>query len=164
MVTHKRKCSFGKIINTANILYDLGHIANECWQDIPFHFTNVEAESWVIMPNHVHGIITILEDELLPGSRGTISGLRQQDRAPTIDLSTSSKEIFGKPAPGSLATIIRTYMAAVSRLAKRSLGMTNIWQRNYYEHIIRNEHELNEISNYISNNPQTWADDPESSL
>ena len=170
MVTQERKCIFGKINNSANILFDLGHIANECWQDIPFHFTNAEAEPWVIMPNHVHGIITILENErgemLLPGKgtilpgRGTISGLRQQDRAPTNNISTSSKEKYGKPAPDSLATIIRTNKAAVSH-QKKILSVSNIWQRNYYEHIIRNDHELNEIANYISSNPQTWAEDPE---
>jgi REP element-mobilizing transposase RayT len=126
------------------LLNNLGELVEKCWMDIPDHFPNVEVKPFMVMPNHIHGIITIYEDD----GRGTIY------RAPTT-------EKFGRPVIGSVPTIIRTYKASVSRIARRELGMVKIWQRNYYEHIIRNELELKNIACYISINPETWADDPE---
>ncbi len=152
----ERKFIFGKIINNEIQLYDLGRIAYTCWQQIPNHFTNVEVEPFVIMPNHIHGIITILDDD----RSGTVHRRGTIYRAPTMDTGKTREE-FGKPVPGSLATIIRTYKAAVSRIARKELGMVNIWQRNYYEHIVRNQMELEKIGKYILANPQQWADDPE---
>ncbi len=96
------------------------------------------------MPNHLRGIITIDEDDC----RGPMY------RAPI-------KEQFGRPIIGSIPTIIRPYKAAVARRAKREMGMVNIWQRNYYEHIVRNQVELDEITKYIDANPEHWTDDPE---
>ena len=95
IVTHYRDLLFGEIVNKEMILNELGKIADECWRAIPEHFTFVELDAYVIMPNHVHGIIVIRDD-----SRGTIY------RAPTM-------EKFGKPIEGSLPTIVRTYKAAV---------------------------------------------------
>ena len=96
------------------------------------------------MPNHVHGIITLYED----GRRGTIY------RAPT-------KERFGHPVVGSIPTIIRTIKAAVTRRAKVELGVITVWQRNYYERVVRNSSELETIAAYILTNPDHWLDDPE---
>ncbi len=144
VVSHGYKCLFGKIIDNKMHICDLGKIVEECWKVLPVHFQNLEVESFVVMPNHIHGIVIIHEDD----RRGTIY------RAPTT-------EQFGKPVIGSVPTIIRTYKAAVSRQAKRELGMVNIWQRNYYEHIVRNQVELDDIAKYIDSNPETWADDPE---
>jgi putative transposase len=121
------------------------------WEDCPrilagnpSSFSNIDNEPFVIMPNHIHGIITIHENDC----RGTIY------RAPTI-------EKFGKPVVGSIPTIIRTYKATVSRLAKREIGMVKIWQRNYYEHIICDQTEMKHIVDYILANPIHWSDDPE---
>lgn len=146
VVTHKHMCIMGKVISGVMKTNTLGLIAQECWQQIPDHFPNTFIEPFMLMPNHIHGIITIYEDD-----RSTIY------RAPT----TITTERFGKPVIGSIPTIIRTYKATVSRRARRELGMDKIWQRNYYEHIIRNQDEMEHISAYILNNPQTWSDDPE---
>jgi REP element-mobilizing transposase RayT len=137
-------CIFGKVIYGEIDLNNLGLMAKKYWLQIPDHFPNVEIEPFVIMPNHMHGIITIHENE----RRGTIY------RAPT-------EEGFGHPISGSIPTIIRTYKASVSRIAKREMGKTDIWQRGYYEHIVRNPLELDEIAKYINSNPQNWAGDPE---
>jgi putative transposase len=164
VVTHHRACIFGEIISSKMHYFDLGRIAEECWESIPRHFTNVEIYPYVIMPNHIHGIITIHDDS----SRGTIY------RAPTEDtnvkdlqdlneLHTQGKrnENFGKPISGSLPTIIRTYKAAVSRRAKQELGFVNVWQRNYYEHILRGEADWKTIHKYMLVNPENWGNDPE---
>jgi putative transposase len=150
IVAHGWRLFFGEIINREIHLVPLGQIAKECWQAIPDHFPNVEVQPFVIMPNHIHGVITIHDD---PG-RGTISCMRRHDRAPTID-----RENFGHPVVGSLPTIIRTYKSAVSRRARRELLFSDVWQRNYYDHIIRNEEEFRKIWDYIDTNPHSWAED-----
>ena len=149
IVTYHRECIFGQIVFKKIHLSPLGQIIGDLWEQIPMHFVNIEVEPFVIMPNHIHGIITIKD------CRGTIY------RAPTADNHHDYLERFGNPVPGSLSTIIRTYKAAVSRLAKKKLGITNIWQRNYYEHIIRNQSEMEKIGQYILTNPDQWADDLE---
>jgi len=144
VVTHRYECIFGKIIDQEMQMNDLGRIVQKCWVVLPDHFLDIEIQPFVVMPNHIHGIITIIEKD----RRGTIY------RAPTI-------EKFGQPVVGSIPTIVRTYIAAVSRRSRRDFGRVNIWQRNYYEHIIRNQSELDDIYKYILNIPYHWSDDPE---
>jgi putative transposase len=94
IVTHDRDLLFGEIVNKEVRLNEFGKIADECWRAIPEHFPNVELGAFVIMPNHVHGIVVINKD-----GRGTIY------RAPT-------QEQFQKPVKGSIPTIIRTFKSA----------------------------------------------------
>lgn len=150
MVTQGRECLFGEIINGEMQLNVCGHSAETCWRAIPEHFPNVELGAYVIMPNHVHGIILIRDKNEEPGT-GTIY------RAPT-------EEQFGKPVSGSLPTILRTFKAAVTRDLGRKFDVHNIWQRNYYEHVIRNEREWDRIHLYIEANPSRWAEDNENRL
>jgi len=144
VVTYHRACMFGRVISEKMEINALGKIIQEYWVKLPDHFSDIETEPFVVMPNHIHGIITLHEND----RRGTIY------RAPTL-------EKFAQPIVGSIPTIIRTYKAAVSRNAKRELGLIHIWQRNYYEHIIRNQSELASIAGYILTNPDHWIDDPE---
>jgi REP-associated tyrosine transposase len=139
IVTYHRGCLFGEIVNEEMILNKFGKITDECWLAIPEHFPYVELGAYVIMPNHVHGIIVIRD------GRGTIY------RAPTI-------ELFGKPTMGSLPTILRTYKAAVTRRIGRESSVTGIWQSNYCEHIIRDEKDMQNKTDYIDANPMLWND------
>ena len=149
IVTYQRDCIFGDVIQPpfpaeAYVnLSNLGKIADECWCSIPEHFPFVELGAYVIMPNHVHGIIIITDNR-----RGTIY------RAPTGNI-----EQFGKPVEGSLPAIVRTYKAAVTRLVGRKHNTTGIRQRNYYEHIIRDEKDLQNKTDYINANPSLWDED-----
>jgi putative transposase len=145
IVTHQRDLLFGKIENEEMILSDFGMIANECWIAIPEHFPTVELGAYIIMPNHVHGIIVIRE-LIDDDRRGAIY------RAPTV-------EKYGKPTVGSLPTIVRTYKAAVTRRIGREHKANGIWQRNYYEHVIRDERDLQNKTNYIESNPMLWTQD-----
>ena len=103
------------------------------------------------MPNHFHGIIWIVDD----GGRGTAR------RAPTRRAPTDHAPIheqFGKPVAGSIPTIVRAFKSAVTRhinIARNTPGVP-VWQRNYYEHIIRNEKSYLKIAQYIRNNPTQW--------
>jgi REP element-mobilizing transposase RayT len=117
-------------------------IAEQCWLEIPRHFQDIELDEWVVMPNHLHGIIIITD-----ARRGTAC------RAPT-----SVIERFGKPISGSLPTIIRSFKSAATKRINDLRGTTRapVWQRNYYEHVIRNEDELNRLRRYILDNPVQW--------
>lgn len=149
VVTHGRECLFGEISDGAMVLNDLGKIVDECWRAIPEHFANVDLGVHVVMPNHGHGIIVINQDESL--SVGAMHCI-----APT---SPGMRPKGSKPA--SLGAIIGAFKSAVSHRANKEFGITNIWQRNYYERIIRNEREMDAIWQYIEANPSAWADDAE---
>jgi len=144
--TQGRACQFGEVIDGEMRLNHAGKIVEECWSAIPDHFPSVEMDKFTIMPNHIHGILVMC-------GRGTAC------RAPTA-------EQFGKPRPGSLPTIMRSFKSAVTiRINQmRSTPGQPIWQRNYYEHIIRNDGALGRIREYIAYNPAKWADDPENPI
>lgn len=141
IVTYQRDCLFGNIVNEEMLLSPFGRIADECWRAIPEHFPNVELDAYVIMPNHIHGIIVI------------------NNRTGTIYRARTEK--FGKPVIGSIPTILRTFKAAVTRRIGHKLNVTSIWQRNYYEHVIRSHEGWDRIHKYIESNPSTGMEDEE---
>ena len=132
------------------MLSPIGKTAQEYWLQIPKHFNHVELDEYVIMPNHIHGIIIINDNR-----RGDDTRRDTACRVPTNQ--------FGKPVRGSLSTIIRSYKSAVTKRINelRNTPGTKLWQRNFYEQIIRNDHELYEIRKYIINNPAQWQLDSE---
>jgi REP element-mobilizing transposase RayT len=138
--THRRRRLFGEVVNGEVVLSELGQLVRNLWDRIPRHQSNVDVDEFVVMPDHFHGVLII---DLQ--SRGTIY------RAPT-------EERFGGPIPGSIPTIIRTYKAAVTRMWRKSIEdpALRVWQRGYYEHVIRSEDELNGIRRYIQTNPIRW--------
>lgn len=144
IVTYQRQNLFGQILNDEVHLSRLGEVVRVNWLALPEHFPNSEIDEFVVMPNHIHGIINLFDDH----RRGTIY------RAPT--------EGFGKPVKGSIPTIIRTFKAAVTRDARReSIYLAPIWQRNYFEHIIGEILEYDQVIEYIHNNPRNWLMDEE---
>ena len=144
MCTLNRTCFFGDIVNGEMMLNAEGQIVAEEWIKTAEIRNNIELDEWVVMPNHFHGILVINE------CRGTAR------RAPTV-------EQFGKPVSNSIPTIIRSFKSAVTKRINelRNSPGAKIWQRNYYEHIIRNEDELNCIREYITDNPLKWEFDKE---
>lgn len=130
-------------------------IVEDCWKDIPNHFPTVEIDEFVVMPNHFHGIIVITNDQ----SRGV------RLNAPTslslkggAEEKSSERNRFShiSPKKGSLGVIIRTFRGEVTRRI-RSEGFQEFgWQQGYYDRIIRNRDELNNIRRYISENPLKW--------
>jgi len=130
-------------------LSKFGEIAYNSWNAIPNHHSNVEIGTFVIMPNHVHGIITIIEDM----GRGTACC------APTVD--NTKFQDFGKLEPGSVSAIIRSFKSAVTNQIHRSAegNPNHIWQRNYYESIITSDEDYTRIAAYIEFNPDNWPHD-----
>ncbi len=138
IVTRQRECLFGEIVGGEMKLNDWGEIADECWRAIPEHFPNVESGAHIVMPNHVHGIVVI-----------------------TVGATHASPLPQNGIKPGSLGVIIGSYKSAVMKRINREYNATGIWQRNYYEHIIRDNDDMERIWNYIELNPTMWTDDGE---
>ncbi len=137
LVTHQRKFLFGKIIDAEIQLSDFGKIVEDTWLELPDHNPNINLDYYAIMPNHFHGIIQIVEtDRVRAGS----------EPAPTRRVLP---EIVRQLKTFSAKRINQT----------RNTRETPVWQRNYYERIIRDEPELNRIRKYIIENPLNWQED-----
>jgi len=138
--TKNHECIFGAIINDQMDLNERGRIVDQCWKGIPEHFPNVELDEYVVMPNHLHGIIVLHESV---GTRHAVS----------------LPERFGKPVSGSVSTIVRSFKSAVTKRINEMhlIGNAPLWQSRYYDRIIRSEKELQNIRDYIANNVLTWA-------
>lgn len=145
---HRGQCLFGQVDDNGMKLSPFGMIVINCWEDLPNHYPHVILDAFVVMPNHIHGVV-VLEDNSVSGE------------------STSGREAKRagyKPAPTkrhSLSEIIRgfkTFSAKRINEIKNTQGVP-FWQRNYYEHIIRNERAYVAIRDYILNNPANWDKD-----
>jgi REP element-mobilizing transposase RayT len=150
LVTYQRDCLFGSIVQGEMQLSSMGKVAEDHWHLIPEHFAQVELGAYVIMPNHVHGIIII---------NGYSNASAFERTGTTMSCPYIAREKFGKPVKGSIPTIIRSYKASVTRSIQQGWNASGIWQRNYYEHIIRDEAEYNRIHKYIESNPANWVID-----
>jgi len=141
---------FGKISNGKMILNEFGKIAKNEWLKTAEIRKNIGILENIIMPNHIHGIISIND---IDNGRGTVH------RAPTYRAPT--KERFGKPTSNTIPTIVRGYKSTVTKQINmlRHTPDAPVWQRNYYEHIIRDEKSYYQIAEYITNNPLKWLDD-----
>jgi REP element-mobilizing transposase RayT len=122
-------------------------IAEECWLEIPEHFPAVELDEWVVMPNHLHGIIVRDNDTVRRGVQLNAPTTASRDPQNPFSIMSPRRNTFG--------LIIRTYKAAVTTQCRRA-NLDFGWQRNYYEHVIRDEVDLARIRQYIANNPAQW--------
>jgi REP element-mobilizing transposase RayT len=158
IVTWHREMLFGEVVKNEMVFSKFGLIAKQQWEKLPKRFPNIELGAYMIMPNHMHGIIVITNDRGTAGNLENIDGEASR-RAPTY-------EHFQKPVKGSIPTIIRSYKSAVSyriNLMRRSDGVP-VWQRNYYEHVIRNDRDLHNKTDYIEANPPLWDEDDENPI
>jgi REP element-mobilizing transposase RayT len=150
LCTCDRQGHFGQVTGDSVVLNEAGMLVTECWKAIPAHMPSVELDEFIVMPNHLRGIIWIT------GANSPATG-----RAPPWVAPTDESERPPGPIPGSLGAIIGAFKSVT---AKR-LGVfpelpSRIWQRNYYEEIIENDDSLNRIREYIIANPSRWSEDP----
>ena len=143
--TKDREHYFGEIKNDENnnpkmYFSQIGKIADECWRAIPQHFPHVEIPLWVVMPDHIHGIVIV----------GNLV-----DSQNFANLQTKNK--FG-PQSKNLASIIRGFKIGVTKYAYEN-SIPFAWQRLYNDHIIRDSGEMNQIAEYIENNVAKWESD-----
>lgn len=154
-------CRFGHIENGKMIYNQYGTIAHNEWINTPNIRTNIILHEFVIMPNHIHGIIEITEKLSYNGAYDTPSEseIGEYDTPQRTDELHSSVRSHLRSPSQTIGAIVRGYKSAVTKQLN-ALGLTEkLWQRNYYEHIIRDEQSYIRITEYIRNNPKKWADD-----
>lgn len=197
IVAQGRECLFGEIIDGEIHLSQYGEIIQKWWDEIPVHFPNVELGAFVIMPNHVHGIIFINEDrrgEVLspresPNSNhqevisprdhpnqdnpmnnvdGEISlqqnesmkqGGKTQNQGGETQNQGGETPPLHRPTLGQIVAYFKYQSTKEMNKIETENSITKFWQRSYYEHIIRNEKELQQKTDYIMDNPSQWDED-----
>ena len=164
LCTVDRTCMFGNVVDPKMQLNDIGQLVEQEWLNtINIRHDNVRLHNYIVMPNHFHAIIEIRRGEShSPQSHSPYSHSSQSHLSQSNSSSiTNECNINGKDLPRrmkspskTVGAIVRGFKGAVSR----QLGYS-IWQRNYYEHIIRTDASYRHISNYIENNPTKWQSD-----
>jgi len=149
ILTHGRVSRFGEVIDGCMQLNEVGEMAVRKWLDLESRFSLVELDEFVVMPNHLHGILIIKCKGAAGLSTETGSEIEQLRPSGVQNLHTS---------PDSLAVIVRSYKSSVSRWfnSSRFSHGEALWHRNYYESIIRDEGEWEKIRQYIQANPTNW--------
>ena len=163
IVTWQREFLFGDIVYKEMMLSPYGEIVQKWWNEIPVHFPNVETGAFVIMPNHVHGIIFIVE-----GRRGTVSVPRDYGENTilqnnhVVGITQGGKTPpLRKPTLGQIVAYFKYQSTKEMNRIENTGTVTKFWQRNYYEHIIRNDKDLQNKTDYIESNPHLWDEDDE---
>ncbi|MCX6766878.1 MAG: transposase [Candidatus Moranbacteria bacterium] len=151
--TKNREECFGKIAEGKMILSDVGKIANEFWQEIAKHFLFVNLDEYIVMPNHLHGIIEI-------NKNGSNMYACRDEALPRLYTGEFSKMSEISPKSGSLSVIIGSFKSIVSKMINNQHpNIIFAWQSRFYDHIIRNEESLGKIREYIKTNPKMWKRD-----
>ena len=170
-----RACLFGEITNGEMILNDTGKIANQCWLEIPNHFSNTLLHEHIIMPNHIHGIVELVgaknfSPEIIQPMPPIIPTPEIANPMPENTWNTNgaknswntngAKNFSPLRSPSkTIGSVVRGFKIGVTKWIRQNTDIYDVWQRNYYEHIIRNDQSYQTISDYIVNNPKKWNDD-----
>ncbi len=152
--TNNRECLFGEVVDGAIRLNEAGRMVESVWNGMPTFYPGVITDAFVVMPNHIHGIVVLVgaaprgrPDFGPPADRGQPQGV-----APTLSIPDVVHRFK------TMTT--KRYTDGVKRSGWPPFP-GRLWQRNYYEHIVRNEESLNRIRRYIADNPARWSFDRE---
>ncbi len=159
--TQKRTFYFGNIIEGKMELSEIGKIAQQYWTEIPTHFPYVHLGAFVIMPNHIHGIVIIDKPNVrTPDLQNVEVPDLQNVETPDSGVSTIKQTMAAskKWKPETLGVIINQYKRKVT-IDIRRINPHFAWQTRFYDHIIRNHESYVRIEHYIINNPLKWVDD-----
>ncbi|MDF1515087.1 MAG: transposase [Anaerolineae bacterium] len=146
---YQKEPIFGQVVEDTVQLSPIGEIADRLWRDIPLHKVNVQCPVWVVMPNHLHGIIVIENGEY-----------KKDEALTAADRDSNAPSLRNAPA-GSLGAVVGNFKSVSTRQVNRLRDTpgARVWQMSYYEHIIRNESDYNRIVHYIVTNPLRWDKD-----
>lgn len=168
-----RVCLFGQVANGEMILNDAGKMVETEWFNLKTRFPNIELHEYVVMPNHFHGILEIVGATLVVAQNDTVTPVGVSLVDTPIDDTKNADTQLEKGQPQGIAPTNKTlgdmmdafksittveYIRGVKNLGWKPFDR-KLWQRNYYEHIIRNEKSYETISEYILNNPAKWQND-----
>ena len=138
--TQDRINYFGEIEQARMQLSDIGRIVTNCWQGIPEHFHDTALDEFVVMPNHIHGIIIIVGN----------ADLRSLPRDSAQPQDTDRSKMY-------LSKIVHGFKSSVTRMVRKRWGNHSFgWQKSFYDHVIRNDADLHRVRTYIQNNPLNW--------
>ena len=160
--TKDRNFFFGDIADDKMQLSHVGVIADLCWYEIKNHAKNVELGEFVVMPNHVHGILILngggAENDVgkMQNEKTHAFSLQQNTQPP--EPKSIGQQRFQNQGKNTISSIIGGYKSAVTKHAHR-LGFDFDWQALFHDHIIRDDKSFQTISEYIKNNPKNWSDD-----
>jgi REP element-mobilizing transposase RayT len=154
--THQRQALFGEIVEGEIRLNEFGRIAADEWQRSAVIRAEITLDEWVVMPNHLHGLVIV--QPAVGAQRAAPLPVPPDDDVPVHD-DGAAPVPAPNVAPGSLGAVVRAFKSAVTKRLNeiRQTPAAPVWQRNYYEHIVRHDGELNAIRVYIRNNPFKWA-------
>ena len=142
--TQDRLLLFGRVIDGKMAANRLGSVVEGCWIRLPDHYDNVILDAFVLMPNHIHGVVIIQEERTVVGA-----GFK-----PALSVDVSPK----RHALPEIVRAFKTFSARKINEMRASPG-SPVWQRGFYEHVIRNEDELDKVRTYIMDNPSKWSED-----
>ena len=154
--TKDRLHYFGVIENGKMILSNIGVIADLMWYEIKNHAKNIELGEFVVMPNHIHGILILNDNKLHDNANATVETLHATS-LPTDDNKNQFMSSIS-PKSNTVSTIIRSYKSVVTKHCNR-FGFEFAWQPRFHDHIIRDAQSFENIQNYIANNPANWGKD-----
>jgi putative transposase len=168
LCTRDRQCWFGEVKNGKMYLNSIGSIVAKEWLNSAQIRQEIELDEWIVMPNHFHAIV-IIHNEINENLGRTSENHIQGEHFGNIqgehfgNIQGASLAPLRLRKPRSLSTLISGFKAVVTKRINeiRQVSGVSIWQRNYYEHIIRDELSLYNIRKYILENPLSWSEDPE---
>ena len=156
----ERKYFFGEIISNVMHLLKIGEIVQKYWLEIPKHFSFVELDEFVIMPNHVHGIVIIKNKNTIYPFVETRHCLVSTTN--TTYATNANKKInrFQNQGRHTISSIIGSYKSICTKIINKTQNNKLFrWQPRFYDHIIRDEKSFNRIRQYIKDNPMNWEED-----
>ena len=161
IVTQGRECLFGEIVDREFHLNEYGEVVQKWWNEIPIHFPNVELGAFIMMPNHIHGIIFITTErrgEALSPCNDPDNNIQNAYVDGTNNMGGATPPLR-KPTLGQIVAYFKYQSTKEMNQIETKNAITKFWQRNYYEHIIRNEKDLQNKTAYIEANPSLWDED-----
>ena len=158
LCVHNRECLYGKIEKGKMQLNDAGKYVKKCWMDIPGHFPYIQLDEYAIMPNHIHGIL-ILRDVPVGANNHSPECMDQPGANNHSPLQQNPNRVCGTSK--TIGSVVRGFKIGVTKWFRDNSFDAVVWQRNYFEHICRDENELFRIRQYIRDNPINWASDEE---
>jgi len=165
--TADRACWFGDVVDGEMRVNAWGEIVQRTWDNLPNHFRQVALDQFIVMPNHVHGIIMLNDERRCGVGAKQGSSASPASVPPAIPVTNQGKagESLALPlhgtVAGSLCAVVQNFKSVTTRKINkiRHTPAHPLWQRNYYEHVIRNDRDLAAIRDYIAGNPARWLDD-----
>lgn len=175
---YKRECLFGEILKSGMeqlmSLSKSGHVVQNGWLEIPVHYPEVVLHEFVVMPNHIHGIIEIvdpveakdfstnnMENDIYVGAKNLSPRNQNSDESTraNIDSPLQHRNAEFRSPTRTIGSIVRGFKIGVTKWHRSNTDIYNVWQRSYHDHIIQNEKAYLKISNYIVKNPNSWKND-----